>query len=85
MIGYGSPQPIINKLIAKPAIDENLYEITSSPINARPNLSPIRMNKRGLSNFRPTIHELNPKRNFGLTKDFVKNGIQTASIGFDIP
>jgi hypothetical protein len=24
LIGYGSPQPIINKLIAKPTIDENL-------------------------------------------------------------
>lgn len=52
---------------------------------ARPSISPIRMNKRGSSNNRPTIYELNPRKTFTLTKDFVKNGIHTAAIGFNVP
>ena len=57
----------------------------TTPINARPSISPIRINKRGSSNNRPSIYELNPKKNFSLTKDFVKNGIHSAALGFTMP
>ena len=57
----------------------------TTQMNPRPSISPIRINKRGSSNNRPSIYELNPKKTFSLTKDFVKNGIHSAALGLNMP